>query len=220
MESIKTLQASDSLQTRNAIRRVLLFCGLMSSLLYIGTDILGSIVWEGYSYISQTISELSSIGSPSRPIVVPLFLTYSFLVIGFGFGIRESSFRKRSVRILGVLMIVYGILCLSGPFVPMHQRGEELGLSDTMHILVTIITVIFIFLIVGFGAGSFTKAFRIYSIITILLILGFGTLTGLDGPRLAANEPTPWMGLTERINVYCFMIWVAVLSIIHLRMKT
>jgi len=183
------------------------------SIVYIGTDILGSLVWGGYSYISQTVSELSAIGAPSRFTMIPLFTIYSLLVIAFGFGIRKLSFTARSLRILSILMIAYGIICLFGPFAPMHLRGESPGLTDTMHIALTIVTVILIFLILGFSVNRFGKTFRVYTILTILLVLVFGSLTGKDGAKLAANEPTPWMGLTERINIYAFMIWVAVLSL-------
>lgn len=207
------MRASRLMLFQNNLKRILLICGLVSSLLYIGTDIFGAVIWDGYNYISQTISELSSIGSPSRPRVVPFFMAYAVLVIAFGFGIRESSLQKRSLRVTGVLVIIYGFICLLGPFVPMHQRGEGSGITDTLHIVATSVTVVFIFLILGFASVSLSKQFLVYTIITILLVLVFGSLTGLDGPRLAANEPTPWMGLTERINVYAFMIWIAVLSI-------
>jgi len=64
------------------VREVLLICGIASSLLYVATTILGAMRWKGYSSTSQTVSELSAIGAPSRPLVVPLFLTYSVLVFG------------------------------------------------------------------------------------------------------------------------------------------
>ena len=99
------------------------------------------------------------------------------------------------------------------PFAPMHQRGAKGTLTDTLHITVTIMLVLFILLTVGFGANTFGKRFRLYSVGTILMLVGFGALTGLEGPRLAANLPTPWMGVHERINVFGFMLWVAVLAV-------
>jgi hypothetical protein len=46
-------------------RKVLLVCGILSSLLYVATDILGAMRFEGYSYTSQSISELMAVGAPS-----------------------------------------------------------------------------------------------------------------------------------------------------------
>ena len=48
-------------------RKLLLFCGILSSLLYVAMNIVGAMPFEGYSSTSQTISELSAIGAPSRP---------------------------------------------------------------------------------------------------------------------------------------------------------
>jgi hypothetical protein len=190
---------------------------MVSSLLYIATDVLGAVRWNGYSYTSQSISELMAIGAPSRPLVVPLLLTYDLLVIAFAFGVWGSAGRKRSMRVVAGLLVGYGIVGLAGPFAQMHQRGVKGTLTDTLHITITIVLVFFILLAIGFGANAFGKGFGMYSVGTILILVGFGVLTGLDGPRLAANLPTPWMGVYECINVFGFMLWIAVLAVGLLR---
>lgn len=82
-----------------------------------------------------------------------------------------------------------------------------------MHIVAAMVDVLFILLIIGFGARAFGKPFRLYSIGTILVVVLFGALAGLDGPRIAANLPTPWAGVTERICIFAYLLWVAVLAI-------
>jgi hypothetical protein len=42
-------------------------------------------------------------------------------------------------------------------------------------------------------------------------------LTSLQIGKMEANQPTPWMGITERISIYAIMLWVAVLAIGLLR---
>lgn len=205
-------------------RKGLFICGILSSLLYVGTDILGAMRYEGYSYISQTISELAAIGAPSKPLVVPLFLAYDVLLIAFGVGVWGSAARKRALRSTGSLLVAIGVIGLVGtPFAPMHQRVVlAMGggtLTDTLHIIFASVTVLFILLAIGFGANAFGKRFRLYSIGTILVLLVFGALAGLDGSRLAANLPTPWMGVTERINVFGYLLWVLVLAISLLRVR-
>lgn len=54
--------------------------------------------------ISQVISELSAIDAPMRPLVVPLFITYSVLVIAFGLGVWGSARQKRALRVVGGLL--------------------------------------------------------------------------------------------------------------------
>ena len=86
-----------------------------------------------------------------------------------------------------------------------------------MHIILTVVTVFSWMLILGFGATAFGKRFRLYSIGTLLTVLVFGALTAPQGAALAAGQPTPWLGLTERINIYSFMLWAAVLAVVLLR---
>jgi hypothetical protein len=41
----------------------------------------------------------------------------------------------------------------------------------------------------------------------------------LDGPRVAANQPTPWIGVKERVSVYAFHLWVMMLAIVLWRVQ-
>ena len=76
------------------VRKILLVCGILSSLLYVAMNVLGAIQYEGYSSASQTVSELSAIGAPTRLLWALLGPAYSLLVIAFGWGrleIRRSK---------------------------------------------------------------------------------------------------------------------------------
>jgi hypothetical protein len=200
------------------VRKVLLVCGILSTLLYVVTDIFAATRWEDYSYTDQTVSELFAIDAPTRPLVVPPFLTYSVLVIAFGLGVWGSAGRKRALHFTPVGLAgkeVEGFVVTL--FFPIHQRGEEATFTDTMQATLAFVGVLFILLAMGFRATAFGKRFRLYSIGTILLLVVGGVLTALDQPRLAANLPTPWMGVWERINIYAFLLWVVVLAIAVLR---
>jgi Protein of unknown function (DUF998) len=199
------------------VRKVLLVCGILASLLYVASDIVAAIRWEGYSYIDQSVSELRASGAPTRPLLVPILLLYAMLEIAFGLGVREAAGQKRALRIAGVLLIGLGGVDVVAPFVPMHLRGAELTLIDTMHIILTVVTVLLILLIIGFGAFADGKRFRLYSTATILALVLCGAWAFSDGPRIAANLPTPWVGVRERINIYGYMLWMAMLAIALLR---
>ena len=200
------------------VRKVLLVCGILSSLLYVGTDILAAMRCAGYSSASQTVSELIAINAPTRPLVVPLFLTYSLLVIAFGVGVWQSAGEKCALRFAPVGLVGKEVLGLVVTlFAPIHLRGVAGTLTDTMHGVLTFVGVLFMLLAVGYGAKAFGKWFRLYSIGTFLLLIVFGVLAGSDQPRLAANLPTPWMGVWERISIFGYMLWVAVLAIALLR---
>lgn len=204
--------------SRRRVREVLLLCGILSSLLYAAAVVLGAMRFEGYSSTSQTVSELFAIDAPSRPLIVALFTVYGVLIIAFGIGVWRSAHGKRALQVTGGLLVAYGAVGLPAPpFTPIHLRGVEGTLTDTMHIVVTGVLVLLMLLAIGFGAASLEKRFRLYSVVTMVTLAVFGALAGMDGPRIAANEPTPWAGVFERINIGVFLLWVVVLAVALLR---
>ncbi|GAA1020984.1 hypothetical protein Aple_092850 [Acrocarpospora pleiomorpha] len=203
---------------RGAVRRVLLVCGILSSLLYVVTTVLAAMQWEGYDSASQTISELFAIDAPPKSLVVPLFLLHGVLLIAFAIGVWESAGRRRALRVTGGLLIADGVVGLvTAAFFPIHLRGAEGTLTDTMHAILTAVLVLFILLAIGFGAGAFGPGFRLYSLVTLVTLIVFGALAGMEGSRLAANEPTPWLGVFERINIGGYLLWLLVLAVALLR---
>ncbi len=196
------------------LRKILLLCGIFSSLLYVAMNIYFPPLFEGYSYASQTVSELSAVGAPTRAAWLPLGILYTVLFIAFGFGVKMSANQNRKLSIAGSLVIIYGIIGIAWPFAPMHLRGAEFTLTDAMHIALGSVTVLLMLLIMFFGALAFGNRFRLYTIASILVYLIFGILTGIASPRIAENLPTPWLGVWERIIIGDFLLWVIVLAII------
>ena len=194
------------------VRKGLLFCGILSSLLYVAMNLVVPIGWEGDSSASRTVSELS---------VVLLGVPYTLLVTAFGCGIWASARGNRTLRMVGGVMVAYGVIGL--PWPPMHLRGvlAEGGatMTHTLQIAFTIATVLLMLLAVGFGAAAFGKHFRLYSIATMVLLAACGAITGVDAPRVQGNLPTPWAGVWERINIGLFLLWVIVLATILLRTR-
>lgn len=206
-----------SLVPSGHLRKALLVCGILSSLLYIAVNIIVPMQWEGYSVVSQTPSELSVIGAPTRTLWSVLATPYPFLIIAFGWGVWKSAGENRFLRITAAMLIAYGALGFLWPFAPMHSR-EVLAagggtFSDTMHIALGAATVILYLLALGFAATALGKRFRIYSIVSFVLVLVFGLLTFVEAPGISRNEPTPLIGVWERINIGLFLVWVIVLAI-------
>lgn len=202
-------------------RKVLLVCGMLASLLYVGATILGAIQWKGYDWTTRSVSELFALDAPSRPIVATAFLAYGVLMIAFGVGVWMSAGHKRALRIVGGLLVGYAVVGEPGPlFFAMHTmvRGAQgMALSDVMHIILTAALVVLILFSIGFGATAFGTYFRLYSLGTILAVVVFGALAGLQSGQMAANLPTPWMGVEERLNIFGYMLWVVVLAVGLLR---
>jgi hypothetical protein len=202
-------------------RKLSLSCGVLASLLYIGMNIFIPPLYEGYNWVSQTVSELSAVDAPTRPLWFVLGIIYTLLVAAFGWGVFKSAGEKRSLRIVGIFLIINGLMGLT--WSPMHQR-EVLAagggtFTDDWHIAMSMITVLLMFLSIGFGALAFGKRFRFYSIATILVFIVFGVLTGLEAPYIGKNGSTPFIGLWERINIAAFMVWLFVFAVMLLRVE-
>jgi Protein of unknown function (DUF998) len=66
------------------VRKIFLSCGIVSSVLYVITDVLGTLRYPGYSYADQEFSELTAQGAPTRDFMVALnVVPYTLLVAAF-----------------------------------------------------------------------------------------------------------------------------------------
>jgi len=205
------------------VRRILLICGIVSSVWYVVTDGIGTLHYPGYSYADQWFSELTAQGAPTRDFMVALNgIPYTLLVSAFAEGVQTSAAPKRAGRITAAMLIGYAAFGFAGGVLfPMKPRealaAGEGTLRNTMHIPATALMSLFIVLAVGFGSTLLGKRFQYYSYATIAILLVFGALTSLQAGRITTNEPTPWAGIEERMNSYGIMLWVAVLAVGLLR---
>jgi len=204
------------------MRKALLICGILSSLWYVAINIFVPLFYEGYKTLSFTVSELSALGAPTRILWVLLALLYPLLFAAFGWGVLRSSGGSRALRIAGGLIIVYCMMNFYWP--PMHRR-EIIGaggatLTDTLHITWAIITILFMMLLMGFGAATSGKGFRFFTMSTFVIFIIFGILIGVESPGIRQNLPTPNLGIWERINIGAFMLWVIVFAIALLQKQS
>jgi hypothetical protein len=218
-----TTNVIPKIRTSSTLLKVLLICGIVSSLLYVSMDIVAGLLTEGYSFTSQAISELSAIGAPATPMWIPLGFVYAALLIAFGVGVWAiaDGQRRRALRVIGGLLIALAVFG-SLPF-PMHIRGDEKTFTDTMHLIIYGLIVPPLFMLsIGLGAVAYKgkkRWFSLYSVGTLVTLIMVGALTGLSAVQIDAQQATPWLGVTERILVYGSMLWVAVLAIVLLRQE-
>jgi len=101
---------------------------------------------------------------------------------------------------------------LTGTIFPMDSINGNTTFAGTMHLILTVLNAILIFpTILMIGIGLYRekqwKSFRLYSIITVFIILIFG---GLSAVVIMNNIEL--MGLVERITIYAYLLWVFVLA--------
>jgi len=196
-------------------RKVSLTCGLIAPLVYVATDILAGNLYPGYSFTAQAVSELFAIGAPTSRLVVLLLTVHSLLLLAFALGIWMSAGRNRALRVMAWMVVGNAVNSLVlWNFFPMHMRGVEKTLTDTMHVILAVNP--FVLLTVIFGVAVFRNGFRFYSMATILIMLVPAVLSFSYVAPLRANQPTPWLGLAERISQYGNLLWQFALAVVLL----
>lgn len=217
------LSRSEIVESGFTRRKALLACGLLYALLYpIVNDVIAATLYDGYRRMDQAVSELSATGAPTQLLLTIIGPVFSLLFFGFGIGVRQSAFGKRPLRIAGALIIAHGVMSLLWMFGPMSKREVIAAgggtFADTLHLALSAATGLFVTAYVATTAFAFRWAFRLYSIVTIAVALVFGMLSA-QVDKIAAGEPTPCMGLLERVGIGAWLLWVAVLALVLLRRR-
>lgn len=164
---------------------------------------------------------MAGVRAPGITATVPLS---SALMIAFGVGVARSADGKSALRMTGRLLVGGGVLqAMWLPF-PMSSREEIAkgagGANDVGHLVMSASTVAVVLSQMATGAMALSKPFRVYSALSAGAFLGFAALTGLESQRLARGEPTPHLGLVERMMLAAWLLWMAVLAVVLRRAWT
>lgn len=202
-------------------RVAFLACGLLYAVLYpIVNDVIAASLYDGYSRMDQAVSELSATGAPTHAFLTAIGSVFSLLFIAFGVGVWQSAYGKRSLRFAGAIMIAHGAMGFLWMIAPMSQReviaAGGATSADTRHLVLSGATGVLVTAHVATAALAFGWIFRVYSIATIATALLFGMLAA-QVDKIEAGDPTPYMGLLERIGIGAWLLWVAVAAIVLIR---
>ena len=196
-------------------RKFMYYGGILSPIFFVLVDIIGGIITPDYSRIINAVSELTQAGSENIYLLSSLFFISAVMGIGFGIGIVTEFSYSRSKLIFsgGILIIINGIFSgLTGTIFPMDPFNVDITFAGTMHIILTALNALMIMLLIPMmGIGFYRErqwvSFRLYSIITLLIIVIFGGST----PVLMMND-IGLLGLFERIVIYSYLLWFFVLA--------
>lgn len=192
---------------------ILLACGALSSVSYVIIDVAGALSYPGYNYAAQAISEMSAIGAPTTELLAPYYRIFSILFVAFAVGVWLFGTRDHALRWSAAFMFGVAVVGTGFSLFPMNMRGVERTFSDTMHLMVAAVTMVLLSGAILSGSRALDRSFRTYSQSTVALMLVFFVLTLSDAPRVAANVPTPFMGITERISMAAWLLWIFVFSL-------
>lgn len=194
--------------------KLLLASGLGAAFVYVVTDIIAAAAYPGYSFADQAVSELFAIGAPTSHFVVPLFSLSSALLLAFAAGI-VCSVQSRPLKLMALMFAGSGIVGLAlWNFFPMHMRGDARTFTDTMHLILASNPFVWATLVIG--AVAFRNWFRWISIAAIIVVVAPALFAFHYAAALDLGQPTPGLGLTERVAQYAYQIWQTTLAMLLL----
>jgi hypothetical protein len=199
------------------VGRALATAGIAAAGVYVAGDVVSGLLYPGYSFRDQWISELTARGSPVRPLMVGVMTLHGLLGAGLALGIWRSAGRSRSLGWVGPLLVAAGAVGFFTHVVfPMSSRGMEPSFSDTMHMALSMAWGVVTFSAMILYAVAHRGWPRICSIVTMAAMLGFGAASSIAIQGIEEND-TPWAGAFERINAYALMAWFVMVALTVMR---
>ncbi|MGO1057829.1 DUF998 domain-containing protein [Planococcus sp. FY231025] len=197
--------------------------GATSATVYVLHVVIGGILWDGYSNIEQTISELTGSGAPYAGELRILTVLYGVLALAFSvvvYMLFEKYNVYRTARLGSILLVLMHFTSLFGyALFPLEDNGAVLNMNNMMHLAVTaaivILTIAAIFSIgIGLLKTKYFKAIGIFTLACGIVLV----LSGAATPFVLSNG-IPIAGLVERINIFTLQLWIFVLSIFLYRIQ-
>jgi hypothetical protein len=203
---------------QNKQRELLFICGIIAPFFFFGIDMLAGSLWTGYNFVSQSLSDLSAVGAPTRPLVMVLQLVFDMLMIAFGIGVWKKGGHNRALRVSGAAIIGNAaISSIVRAFVPWYLGKPASEPANTLNTVIMFFGMVAFLLAMISGGAAFHDWFRAYSFGTLLAYLGLCLLSLIVLSAIPAMQGTPTIGIQERTMVYGFLVWIALLALTFLR---
>jgi hypothetical membrane protein len=202
----------NNIVNKTLVKIISLF-GLLGSIFYFLHVILGSMFYENYNPLAQAISDLTASNSPSRNIASLFSMFYGIFTVLFsiGFYVYFKGIINKIVTLGSFVFCSMTIISFFGyTFFPLSESGYAGTFQDKMHMLVTILVVVYtivaiILFILGFFKTNEYKYLGVISSCTLVLLF--------TGAMLINILPETYFGLAERINIYSIIIFTGLLSL-------
>jgi hypothetical membrane protein len=187
--------------------------GLLGGIFYFFHIIMGRIFYTGYDPLTQAVSDLTALNSPSRNIASIFSMLYGICTVIFVicFFIYYKSKLNKFVTLGAFSFCIMAVVSFFGyTFFPLSSSGYAGTVQDRMHILVTIFVVAFtIISLILFCIGFLrTEKYKYLGIISLCAFISLAV-----GAILVNIIPKEYFGVAERINIYSVIIYSCILSV-------
>lgn len=192
-------------------RQIIFWSGLIGVLLFASASIIGGLQIEGYSEISQYISESYATGIPNSNYLRLMYMASGLLLTLFALIAPSCLPKSRAMKIgFGLFAIFYGLFTIVTGFFPCDlgcpSEGIDLSISQFIHNtsgLLTYAVVPFCLIGLGISFRKFTRTKRLGGFSLLSGIMAFAFVLLLFG-----NPTGPLIGLFQRMVELSILVWV------------
>lgn len=195
------------------------FCGLIGALLFVAASIIGGLQIDGYSFISQYISESYATGIPNTQYLRYMYVASGIFLILFGLTAPFVFPKSKGIKIGFILFaIFYGLGTVTTGYFPCDYGcpgDSEITASQFIHNTAGFLVYSIIpFCLIGLGIS-----FRRFEQTKVLSKLSFvcGILAVLFVLLLFSSPKGPLIGLFQRIIEASVLLWTIYIGFYSLR---
>ena len=205
----------ESRANQDNLVRSLALCGIAAPIIFVGLVTVGGFVYEGYSHVTQAVSELGGVEAQYPLLQNVNFIVMGVLIMAFAFGLHRGIGHCRGSKLGPALVGVFGIIAVAHGFLPCDPGCEFQSLTGAMHNLT--------------GLGGFIAAITGIHLISRRLkadpdwrsLCRFSWITGIAalvslllwiGVAKAA-EVESLNGVLQRVFIAVWFLWVEVMAI-------
>ena len=161
--------------------------GIIGPIVYILAVIIGGSLRNDYSFLYNTISELTVTNAPNLMLMSALFGIYNIFILLFGLGafMDQEIDKSKKFKAANLMIVLIGFLGLLLIFFPQDPRTAAVTLTGTLHIALASITSLFtlicvILMGINFRKVPAWKSFSKYSIVSFIVILASGGIAAMS----------------------------------------
>ena len=187
--------------------------GILSIVFYLLHDIVGSMNYPGYDWMSQAVSDLTATDAPSFVVAsgfVTVYKIFSCLASAL-LCILVKNENKKSLRIgIYLFSLMNFISAIGYALFPLSSSGYDGSTQSFIHVFVltALVVLLSIISLIFISVGSFKSKHKLLGVLAIIsLVLMFIGSVG------SQNVPKEVFGVFERFSTYSAVVFTGILSI-------
>ena len=187
--------------------------GVISIIFYLLHDIVGSMNYPGYNWMSRAVSDLTATDAQSFVVASGFITVYKILncLCCALLCILIRNEKKKTLR-LGVYLfsIMNFISAIGYALFPLSSAGYDGSMQSFIHvyILTSLVVILSIVSLILIAIGSFKSKYKLIGILSIIsLVLMFIGAVG------SANVSKDIFGIVERFSTYSAVVFTGILGI-------